>query len=418
MAVPVRVAVRIPANTVIARVTALIGDRVVSKVEQPERAARGIAVTEETAQAQPQSDEQVYALSVTIPAEDCLLTIRAETSAGESRSTSLHLRWEGLREVPVAAPRLYVLSVGISNYSRQEYTLTYAAKDARDIAATFARQRGRLYRDVTARVLTDGGAGKSAILDGLEWLQHQMTTHDVAVLFLAGHGIVDPSSGRYFFLPHDADPEAIKRTMVSQDDIQTTLRTIAGKTLMFIDSCHSGKVLSAEQNRSLSYLDSLIGEIMGADNGVVVFTASMGRQPSRESPRWGNGAFTKAVIEGIDGHAALVRGRPITVAMLDLYISERVKVLTAGTQTPTTAKPSTLPDFPIALPPQSDAPQPSLLQLVLTSEPSAKHHRPLYRKWWFWTSLGAASAALATGLGVALGRKEELLVVEPMPKVK
>jgi hypothetical protein len=35
--------------------------------------------------------------------------------------------------------------------------------------------------------------------------------------------------------------------------------------------------------------------------------------------------------------------------MLDLYLSERVKELTGGKQTPTTAKPKTVPDFPIAV---------------------------------------------------------------------
>lgn len=35
--------------------------------------------------------------------------------------------------------------------------------------------------------------------------------------------------------------------------------------------------------------------------------------------------------------------------MLDLYISERVKELTGGRQTPTTVLPNTVPDFPIAL---------------------------------------------------------------------
>jgi hypothetical protein len=35
--------------------------------------------------------------------------------------------------------------------------------------------------------------------------------------------------------------------------------------------------------------------------------------------------------------------------MVDLYISERVKELTGGKQTPTTAKPNTVPDFPIAV---------------------------------------------------------------------
>lgn len=38
----------------------------------------------------------------------------------------------------------------------------------------------------------------------------------------------------------------------------------------------------------------------------------------------------------------------ITVNMLDLYISEKVKQLTKGQQTPTTTKPETVPDFPIA----------------------------------------------------------------------
>jgi len=64
-----------------------------------------------------------------------------------------------------------------------------------------------------------------------------------------------------------------------------------------------------------------------------------------------NGAFTKAVVEGLGGGADYDksgRGR-ITLNMLDLYISERVKELTKGQQTPTTAKPQTIPDFPIAL---------------------------------------------------------------------
>lgn len=38
----------------------------------------------------------------------------------------------------------------------------------------------------------------------------------------------------------------------------------------------------------------------------------------------------------------------ITINMLDLYLSERVKELTGGKQTPTT-KQQTIPDFPLAL---------------------------------------------------------------------
>lgn len=35
--------------------------------------------------------------------------------------------------------------------------------------------------------------------------------------------------------------------------------------------------------------------------------------------------------------------------MLDLYASERVKELTGGAQTPTTARPVTIRDFPLAV---------------------------------------------------------------------
>jgi len=53
-------------------------------------------------------------------------------------------------------------------------------------------------------------------------------------------------------------------------------------------------------------------------------------------------------VEGFSGKAAY-RGDKITLNMLDLYISERVKALTNGRQTPTTAKPNTISDFPIAV---------------------------------------------------------------------
>ena len=54
-------------------------------------------------------------------------------------------------------------------------------------------------------------------------------------------------------------------------------------------------------------------------------------------------------MEGLDGKADYTGKGKITINMLDLYISERVKELTRGKQTPTTTKPYVIPDFPIAL---------------------------------------------------------------------
>lgn len=64
--------------------------------------------------------------------------------------------------------------------------------------------------------------------------------------------------------------------------------------------------------------------------------------------RWQNGAFTKALIEGLSGKADLSGDGVITISELEYWLGERVKQLTDGRQHPTTAKPSTIQDFPIA----------------------------------------------------------------------
>lgn len=81
----------------------------------------------------------------------------------------------------------------------------------------------------------------------------------------------------------------------------------------------------------------------------VVFASSTGNQYSLENKSWGNGAFTKAIVEGINGKADYTGKGKIIINMLDLYLSERVKELTKGQQTPTTTKPQTISDFPVAV---------------------------------------------------------------------
>jgi len=134
-------------------------------------------------------------------------------------------------------------------------------------------------------------------------------------------------------------------------DIKNTIASIPGKALVFVDTCHSGNIMGAR--RGATDITGVINELTSAENGAVVFASATGRQYSYEDPAWGNGAFTKALVEGISGRADYIGKGKITINMLDLYISERVKELTNGKQTPTTTKPTTVPDFPIAVKPVS-----------------------------------------------------------------
>jgi len=290
-------------------------------------------------------------LSVSIPARNCEVSIIAENRDAVSEPATVRLRWKGVvpaQEEFQIKPSLYVLAVGVSQYQDPGLRLGLAAKDALDFGSAWAKQKGHLYSGVEARVLTDGAATKGNILDGLEWLQQQVTQNDVAVVFFAGHGINDPN-GVFYFLPVDADLEKLKRTGISQSDITSTVATMAGKVLVFMDACHSGDLMGKVKRRGNLDISSVINELASAENGAVVFSSATGRQYALESLEWGNGAFTKGLVEGIEGKASYGGSGRITVNMLDLYVSERVKELTGGQQTPTTVKPPNVPDFPLAV---------------------------------------------------------------------
>ncbi|MEA3348831.1 MAG: caspase family protein, partial [Pseudomonadota bacterium] len=283
-------------------------------------------------------------VSVDVPARDCEVSIVAENRFSASDPATVRLRWRGA-EAFVIKPKLYVLAIGVSAYEDKSLALQFAAKDAKDFASVLQRQKGHLYREVVVKLLTDREAERGNILDGLDWVLHETTQKDIAMIFLAGHGIND-DYGTYYYLPQNVNTEKLRRTGVPYSEIKNTVKSIAGKALFFIDTCHSGNILG--QRRGASDTTGIINELASAENGVVVFASSSGRQYSLEDSAWGNGAFTKAVVEGFSGKVAY-KGTKITVNMMDLYISERVKELTDGRQTPTTAKPSTIPDFPIAM---------------------------------------------------------------------
>ena len=298
-------------------------------------------------------------MTIRVPTEDSEIQVFAENRNGVSTPAIVPVKWSGAKPAESTsvntartdnslAPKLYVLAVGMSKYRNASYNLDFAAKDASDFSKTMSLQKGTLYRDVVVKVLTDGKATKDDVLDGLEWLKREVTSRDVGILFLAGHGLND-NAGNYYFLPHDGNPEQLLRTGVAQNDIKIALNSIAGKALFFIDSCHSGNALGTAKTRGVVDVNAVVNELASAENGVIVFAASTGRQFSREAPEWGNGAFTKAVVEGLTGKADFRKTGIISHKALDFYVAERVKELTKGQQSPVSITPSGISDFPIAL---------------------------------------------------------------------
>ena len=280
---------------------------------------------------------------VDLPARDCKISIVAVNEFGESVPAVVNLR----RNEHIFKPTLHILAIGVSEYRDPDLRLQFAAKDAIDFALAMVQQQGLLYEKVEMRLLTDHQASADNIRGGLHWLRTETTFTDVAMIFMAGHG-VNNNVGDFFFMPVNADMNMLEATCVSYSDIKRTIDAVAGKMLVFMDACHSGNVLGNTQRRA-TMVTQAISDLTGADNGAVVFTSSTGRQFSLENPEWNNGAFTKALVEGLNGAADLFGRQTITVNTLSSYITNRVRDLTAGQQAPTIIVPGSVSDFPLAV---------------------------------------------------------------------
>jgi WD40 repeat protein len=340
--ITLRFSVRSPSGEPITAIKALIDGR-------PVAAERGLKIVNKEEGAGAARDADVREINVLIPERDLEISIIAENRYAPSESATVRIKWRG--NAPAGEftirPKLYVLAVGVSKYQSKDVPqLGLANKDARDFAAVVTNQKGGLYREVVVKLLTDEQATRDEVLDGLDWIRKETTSKDVAMVFLAGHGVND-QNGLYYFLPFNTEVEKLLRTGVPFSDIKNAVASIAGKALFFVDTCHSGNVMGTR--RGGVDITGVVNELGSAENGAVVFAASTGRQFSLENADWGNGAFTKALVEGIGGKADYTGAGRITINMLDLYISERVKELTKGQQTPTTTKPQTVPDFPVAV---------------------------------------------------------------------
>lgn len=255
------------------------------------------------------------------------------------------------------AADLHYLSVGVSVTPKLSNNkgVDFASKDAKDLAAVLAGQQGKHYTAVHGEVLVDSNATQAKILAGLDRIIERAKKGDTVCVTVAGHGDIDPgrNGGGYFFVTHDFDPfadvseTALTEGMLRDRLTQLTRRGVA--VLLVLDTCRSGSFSSG-------------------DSGIIVLAACQATGFSQEAGTIGNGLYTRALIEGIQGKADANGDNVITLAELDAYIARRVPELysqafTVGTsQAPGVNRPAgidsqiALFNAPVATPVTTDRP--------------------------------------------------------------
>jgi WD40 repeat protein len=293
-------------------------------------------------------------VTVWLPPQNVAISLEARVGTTTIQSETIRLSWSGC--APEPKPSLYVLAVGVSKYMTYK-SLEFAHQDAEDFVTAMRGQEGELYGQVVPRILSNNEATLTEIIDGLQWLAKQAKdASDLTILFLSGHGLTDENNS-YYFLPHNVELSSLWATSVSQEMLIKFLGAIKkGKRVVFIDTCHAGATTSLgamnvgsgtafTQPMPRVDIDRFANEL-ARGIGVVAITSSTGTQDSIEDARWKNGAFTEALLEGLNGKADYQKNGVITVDELNLYLAWRVRALTGDKQTP--MKAGVWSDFPIA----------------------------------------------------------------------
>uniref|UniRef100_UPI000B7D0242 caspase family protein n=1 Tax=Candidatus Entotheonella palauensis TaxID=93172 RepID=UPI000B7D0242 len=240
-------------------------------------------------------------------------------------------------DVEARRPSLYVLAVGVADYRDNALQLKHAANDARAMAEALVRQGQRLFKSITVQSLLEREVTQPRIDAAFRELSGKVQTHDVFVLYLAGHGTT--LDGQYHFIPADLiydNRKTLHQASVNQDQIARWLGSIAAqKSLILLDTCHSGALTTAWKGElgTLATARGLaekgaIDKLMRA-TGRAVIAASTRRQFALEGHE-GHGVFTYALLQGLMGQAdgEIKRDGYITIDELAAYVADEVPRIT------------------------------------------------------------------------------------------
>jgi WD40 repeat protein/uncharacterized caspase-like protein len=314
--------------------------------------------------------------------------VEVPVAAGHNRLTVMAYDADGFASNPEtldllqaspssARPDLWSISVGVSKYRllSPQQQLDFADDDARSISAALAAEvgEGRPFGALHATTLIDDEVSVESVDRALAGLA-AMGPDDLAVVFLAGHG-VSLDEGQMVYLTGGASlsKESAREHGIGWDRIRAALGRARGRVVVLLDACHSGHV----STELIAPNEALAQELSAAGrSGVLVFAAARGSQLSYEVPvgratlgssrglelAWegkpaamknapvgGHGLFTSALLEALSGQAPDAdHSSAVEASELIDYVTERVREASNGQQTPWVARREMFGDFVVA----------------------------------------------------------------------
>ncbi|OJX79450.1 MAG: hypothetical protein BGO92_13330 [Magnetospirillum sp. 64-120] len=229
---------------------------------------------------------------------------------------------------PPGPPKIHLMTVGINAYANKDLSLFYAKPDAQSIGGFFTKS-GQIPDPLGSTVtIEDSKATKDNILAALNELR-AMPAQDMVVVYMAGHGV--SIGDDWYFVPHelrDADSdESLKAQGLSSMELKRAIESMtADRTLLLLDTCHSGTAVSPLKDyRGMKSLRLLARSV-----GTHILAATDRDQYAIELAKLGHGIFTYALLEGLKGKADTAPADgSVSAGEIIRYVEEKVPMLAA-----------------------------------------------------------------------------------------
>lgn len=243
------------------------------------------------------------------------------------------------------ASTIHVLTIGVDRYAAKTIAdLSFAARDAATFDTALRSLSGRSLALGLSVNLVDEKASPQAILSEAARIVAAAKAGETVVISFAGHGLAGPD-GRFYMATSGTDPADVNATALAWRDLAKILVKAQARVVVFLDACHSGVAGTGLFAGNEEAADGMLASV---PSGLLVFSASKGRQFSEEAAATGGGVFTNAVADVIARHRPaydLDGNGVIEVSELYAGVKRRVSELTEGRQVPWLARNEMIGDF-------------------------------------------------------------------------
>lgn len=279
-------------------------------------------------------------IDVDLPRHDCTVMMYAQNKNGNSEPATIRL----IREATsMELPKLFVVAIGVGDYNDPKLPkLRFTCKDAKDFSKAITSKKGLPYEDVQVKILCDNEATRADIFEAMEWLKQESSPNDVCIFFFAGHGMRDEKD-RFYFMPYGCNTNKLYECF-SASDFRNEAEDIHGKLIAFVDACYSGALFEGGRSAATTHF---IEQLKRSKNGMLLYASSSSDTKSREDESWENGAFTKALVEALNGAAKEEHTEGLSTQELEHFLYKQVRKLTDFKQTPIFINPSGIEHFNI-----------------------------------------------------------------------